>query len=552
MSTNARAQRLEARRRAGGGELGHRDGVAGVGAEARVGSSAALARVSPELSLVTDHEGDASLQGKAGLLAQPNNQLIVAHRSDSFVEDLETGVLVLGLHEGCEEDVAEVPEGCIAKMSTSEIDEWDALMLSNFALENQLHTARQKLKMANECCSIQLIDGDGVFNVTSLEHFMKSVKLAEHGFSYAVVSIMGPQSSGMSLSFLNSIFVFYVLEGYVYYKDDTVFEKQSALFALAVSDIVLINMWCYDIGQEQVANKPLLKTVFQVMLRLFSPRKTTLLFVIRDKTRELRSAGSRAKDATSEKDDTGRESTDLVCPKDERVAEEYTGGREELLNELASKKILVQHLETVGHSQSVKDVLHSFLDLTRSSRFEQIWKKRGSIDEEEYSLHEKCHLYDVVRVDAEDETHQRVPKAKDAPDVDGAMLDKFLPLLREFLPQAVEEIEHYKATTEDNFVYDIYTHEVGVDTDTDNTDEYPLVQVYMEDDYDDGLSQSDYESDDSNAENNPWNDYCDEETSEDEDEIESAFTHFEDSDSNYEQEVASKEDDLENWRWDYR
>ncbi|KAG6536758.1 hypothetical protein ZIOFF_001827 [Zingiber officinale] len=52
--------------------------------------------------------------------------------------------------------------------------------------------------MANECCSIQLIDGDGVFNVTSLEHFMKSVKLAEHGFSYAVVSIMGPQSSGMS------------------------------------------------------------------------------------------------------------------------------------------------------------------------------------------------------------------------------------------------------------------------------------------------------------------------------------------------------------------
>ncbi|KAF8400997.1 hypothetical protein HHK36_014300 [Tetracentron sinense] len=67
--------------------------------------------------------------------------------------------------------------------------------------------------------------------------------------------------------------------------DDTAFEKQSALFALAVSDIVLINMWCHDIGREQAANKPLLKTVFQVMMRLFSPRKTTLLFVIRDKTR---------------------------------------------------------------------------------------------------------------------------------------------------------------------------------------------------------------------------------------------------------------------------
>ncbi|XP_027770468.1 protein ROOT HAIR DEFECTIVE 3 homolog 2-like isoform X5 [Solanum pennellii] len=44
-------------------------------------------------------------------------------------------------------------------------------------------------------------------------------------------------------------------------------------------------MWCHDIGREQAANRPLLKTVFQVMMRLFSPRKTTLLFVIRDKTK---------------------------------------------------------------------------------------------------------------------------------------------------------------------------------------------------------------------------------------------------------------------------
>ncbi|XP_031269849.1 protein ROOT HAIR DEFECTIVE 3 homolog 2-like isoform X2 [Pistacia vera] len=43
--------------------------------------------------------------------------------------------------------------------------------------------------------------------------------------------------------------------------------------------------WCHDIGREQASNRPLLKTVFQVMMRLFSPRKTTLLFVIRDKTK---------------------------------------------------------------------------------------------------------------------------------------------------------------------------------------------------------------------------------------------------------------------------
>lgn len=49
----------------------------------------------------------------------------------------------------------------------------------------------------NESCSTQLIDGDGTFNVSGLENFMKEVKLGSCGLSYAVVSIMGPQSSGM-------------------------------------------------------------------------------------------------------------------------------------------------------------------------------------------------------------------------------------------------------------------------------------------------------------------------------------------------------------------
>ncbi|KAL2899542.1 Protein ROOT HAIR DEFECTIVE 3 [Bienertia sinuspersici] len=169
------------------------------------------------------------------------------------------------------------------------------------------------------CCSTQLIDGDGTFIVSGLESFLKEVKLADCGLSYCVVSIMGPQSSGKS-TLLNHLFRTNFREmdafrgrsqttkgiwlancvgiepctlvmdlegtdGRERGEDDTAFEKQSALFALAVSDIVLINMWCHDIGREQAANKPLLKTVFQVMMRLFSPRKTTLMFVIRDKTR---------------------------------------------------------------------------------------------------------------------------------------------------------------------------------------------------------------------------------------------------------------------------
>ncbi|EFJ31796.1 hypothetical protein SELMODRAFT_439743 [Selaginella moellendorffii] len=169
--------------------------------------------------------------------------------------------------------------------------------------------------------TMQLIDGSGKFNEAGLEEFVKSVRLPECGLSYAVVSIMGPQSSGKS-TLLNHLFrtrfremdafkgrsqttqgvwlakasgiepctLILDLEGTdgrERGEDDTAFEKQSSLFALAVSDVVLINMWCHDIGREHAANKPLLKTVFQVMMRLFTPRKTTLLFVIRDKTKVM-------------------------------------------------------------------------------------------------------------------------------------------------------------------------------------------------------------------------------------------------------------------------
>ncbi|KAG6519183.1 hypothetical protein ZIOFF_022672 [Zingiber officinale] len=230
-------------------------------------------------------------------------------------------------------------------------------------------------------------------------------------------------------------------------------------------------------------------------------------------------------------------------------------GTGKVLNELASKKMLVQRLETVGHSQSVKDVLHSFLDLARSARFEQIWKKRGSIDAEECSLHEKCHLYDVVRVDAEDETHQRVPNPKflNATELLLRLVVQVWISIYHFYENSFhKQLKRLNMTKQlrkksnlhtminficNNFVYDIYTMGVGVDTDTDNIDEYPFVQVYVEDDYYDGPLQSGYESDDSNAENNPWNDYRDEESD------------FEDSNSDYDQ---SEEEDREDSIWGYR
>ena len=50
-------------------------------------------------------------------------------------------------------------------------------------------------------------------------------------------------------------------------EDDSSFERQSSLFALAVADVLLVNMWAKDVGRETGAGKPLLKTIFQVLQR---------------------------------------------------------------------------------------------------------------------------------------------------------------------------------------------------------------------------------------------------------------------------------------------
>jgi Fe-S cluster assembly ATPase SufC len=56
-----------------------------------------------------------------------------------------------------------------------------------------------------DCCETQLIDGNAEFNVEGLENFMEKVNFVNYGLSYAVVAIMGPQSSGKS-TLLNHLF----------------------------------------------------------------------------------------------------------------------------------------------------------------------------------------------------------------------------------------------------------------------------------------------------------------------------------------------------------
>lgn len=67
------------------------------------------------------------------------------------------------------------------------------------------------------------------------------------------------------------------------------FERKSALFSLASSEVMIINLWEHQVGLYQGANMGLLKTVFEVNLGLFGKRvqegprsRTLLLFVIRD------------------------------------------------------------------------------------------------------------------------------------------------------------------------------------------------------------------------------------------------------------------------------
>lgn len=170
---------------------------------------------------------------------------------------------------------------------------------------------------------LQVVNKDGEYATEDVEEFVTATGLDRANVNYLIVAIMGPQSSGKS-TLLNNVFGTKFVEmdalsgrqqttrgiwmarspklssqvlvmdlegsdGRERGEDDTSFERQSALFALAAADVMLINMWAKDIGRETGSGKPLLKTIFQVNLKLFTPapgrKRTVLLFIFRDRTR---------------------------------------------------------------------------------------------------------------------------------------------------------------------------------------------------------------------------------------------------------------------------
>jgi hypothetical protein len=63
----------------------------------------------------------------------------------------------------------------------------------------------------------------------------------------------------------------------------TTFEQTCSLFALAMSDVLLVNQWYTDLGRYQGSNIGLLKVILECNLKLFGQStKKKLVFVVRD------------------------------------------------------------------------------------------------------------------------------------------------------------------------------------------------------------------------------------------------------------------------------
>ncbi|KAI8391135.1 RHD3/Sey1 [Radiomyces spectabilis] len=162
---------------------------------------------------------------------------------------------------------------------------------------------------------LQIVDEHQTFT-DKLPEYLNKWKLGDAGFKYNVVAVFGSQSTGKS-TLLNGLFGtsfdvmneaqrsqttkgiwmsrgrgMHVLVMDVEGTDgrergeDQDFERKSALFSMATSEVIILNLWEHQVGLYQGANMGLLKTVFEVNLQLFQNQngkeKTLLLIVIRD------------------------------------------------------------------------------------------------------------------------------------------------------------------------------------------------------------------------------------------------------------------------------
>lgn len=63
----------------------------------------------------------------------------------------------------------------------------------------------------------------------------------------------------------------------------TTFEQTTSMLALAIADVLMINMWTNDIGRYGASNYGLLEVIFECNLKLFGQQSAKkLMFVLRD------------------------------------------------------------------------------------------------------------------------------------------------------------------------------------------------------------------------------------------------------------------------------
>ncbi|TPX64263.1 hypothetical protein SpCBS45565_g06003 [Spizellomyces sp. 'palustris'] len=184
------------------------------------------------------------------------------------------------------------------------------------------HTSSEALKekwltLDPEDPRLQAVNEEQEFTPFLLDYMRDKWHVTDQGFDYNVVAVFGSQSTGKS-TLLNRLFGtnFDVMnetarqqttKGIWVSKaadrnllvldvegtdgrergEDQDFERKSALFSLAIAEVLIVNMWEHQVGLYNGANMGLLKTVFEVNLQLFQHKgspKTCLFFVIRDFT----------------------------------------------------------------------------------------------------------------------------------------------------------------------------------------------------------------------------------------------------------------------------
>ena len=154
-----------------------------------------------------------------------------------------------------------------------------------------------------------------IYNSPNFDKYLKENKLYDRKAEYKSVAVIGCQSSGKS-TLLNLLFetsfetmdnqrgrqqttkgiwmsksgdsriLIFDIEGTDSKErgeQRMTFEQTTSLLALAIADVLLINMWTTDIGRYGASNYGLLKVIFECNLKLFGQSSAKkLLFVLRD------------------------------------------------------------------------------------------------------------------------------------------------------------------------------------------------------------------------------------------------------------------------------